>query len=205
MGFDLMEWCDKNQGICIFLLTLVVLQCTGYLTKILNMFGMEGFDDMLDGAGSVKGGLNPVVMATDPTIGTRAAVGIGNVKPSEELGHNEVQKAVTGLGRTPSTCYPQQKLKPDDLLPTDESKAIKEFNIAKPVGEGILQGVNMLDSTYHIGINTVGQSLRNANQQLRSEPPNPQVNVSPWMNTTIGPDLPRRPLEIGESCPAGSL
>ena len=101
--------------------------------------------------------------------------------------------------------HPQQKLKPDDLLPTDESKAIKEFNIAKPVGEGILQGVNMLDSTYHVGINTVGQSLRNANQQLRSEPPNPQVNVSPWMNTTIGPDLHRRPLEIGESCPEGSL
>ena len=73
MGFDLMEWCDKNQNICIFLLALVVLQCTGYLTKILNMFGLEGFDNMLDGAGSVKGGLNPVMMATDPTIGAMAS------------------------------------------------------------------------------------------------------------------------------------
>ena len=27
---------------------------------------------------------------------------------------------------------------------------------------------------------------------------NPQVNVSPWQNTTIGPDLSRRPLEAGE-------
>ena len=26
----------------------------------------------------------------------------------------------------------------------------------------------MLDSTYHVGVNTVGQSLRNANRQLRS-------------------------------------
>ena len=58
----------------------------------------------------------------------------------------------------------------------------------------------MLDSSYHVGVNTVGQSLRNANLQLRSEPPNPQGNVSPWMNTTIGPDLPRRPLEQGENC-----
>jgi hypothetical protein len=174
MGFDLMEWCNDNQNICIFILVLVVLHFTGYLTKILNMCGLEGF-----------------------AMGDFSNDGIA---ASEPVGQNEAQQAVTGLGRTPSTCYPQQKLKPEDLLPTDENKAIQEFNIAKPVGEGILQGVNMLDSSYHVGVNTVGQSLRNANQQLRSEPPNPQVNVSPWMNTTIGPDLPRRPLEVGENC-----
>jgi len=44
-------------------------------------------------------------------------------------------------------------------------------------------------------VNTVGQSLRNANYQLRSEPPNPQVQVGPWMQTTIEPDLQRRPME----------
>ena len=41
----------------------------------------------------------------------------------------------------------------------------------------------------------VNQSLRNANLNLRSEPPNPQVKVSPWLQTTIEPDLNRRPLE----------
>jgi len=171
-----MEICADNQNICIFVLLLVVLQCTGYLSKLLNMCGLEGFD-----MGDLSGGQ-------------------GNIAASEPMGQNESQQAVTGLGRTPSSCYPQQKLTPSDLLPTDENKAIQEFNIAKPVGEGILQGVNMLDSSYHVGVNTVGQSLRNANRQLRSDPPNPQVNVSPWMNTTIGPDLPRRPLEVGESC-----
>ena len=175
MGFDLMKWCNANQNVCLFLLLLIVLQCTGYLTQVLNMFGLEGFE-----LGDLSGN--------------------GTVAASEPLGQNESQQAVTGLGRTPSSCYPQQKLTPEDLLPTDESKAITEFNIAKPVGEGILQGVNMLDASYHVGTNTIGQSLRNANRQLRSEPPNPQVNVSPWMNTTIAPDLPRRPLEVGESC-----
>ena len=121
----------------------------------------------------------------------------GGIAASEPVGQNEVQQAVTGLGRTPSTCYPQQKLKPEDLLPTDENKAIQEFNIAKPVGEGILQGVNMLDSSYHVGVNTVGQSLRNANRQIRSEPPNPQVKVSPWLQSTIEADTNRKPLEIG--------
>ena len=76
-------------------------------------------------------------------------------------------------------------------------KAISEFNIAKPFGEGILQGVNMLDSSYHVGTNTVGQSLRNANRQFRSDPPNPQVKVSPWMQTTIEPDSNRKCLEVG--------
>ena len=50
---------------------------------------------------------------------------------------------------------------------------------------------------YLYGINTVGSSLRNANLQVRSEPPNPQVQVSPWLNTTIEPDLMRTPLELG--------
>jgi hypothetical protein len=39
--------------------------------------------------------------------------------------------------------------------------------------------------------------LRNPNLQLRSEPPNPQLKVSPWNQTTIESDLNRRPLEIG--------
>lgn len=45
------------------------------------------------------------------------------------------------------------------------------------------------------GLNTIGGSLRNGNQGLRSEPPNPVLTVSPWMNSTIYPDLTRRPLE----------
>jgi len=47
-----------------------------------------------------------------------------------------------------------------------------------------------------IGVNTVGQSLRNANYQLRSEPPNPQIPVSIFNQSTIAPDTNRRPLEI---------
>jgi len=43
--------------------------------------------------------------------------------------------------------------------------------------------------------------LRNANQQLRSDPPVPQVNVGPWHNTTIEADNMRVPLELG-SAPA---
>ena len=74
---------------------------------------------------------------------------------------------------------------PQDLLPKSQSM------------EGGLGNMNLLKAGYHAGINTVGSSLRNANLQVRSEPPNPQVQVSPWGNTTIQPDLMRVPLEIG--------
>ena len=56
---------------------------------------------------------------------------------------------------------------------------------------------NFLNAGFHVGINTVGQSLRNANLQLRSEPPNPQMKVSPWMQSTIEADTNRKIMEIG--------
>lgn len=46
-----------------------------------------------------------------------------------------------------------------------------------------------------VGTNTIGGSLKNANQGLRSEPPNPILAVGPWNLSTIYPDLTRRPLE----------
>jgi len=48
-----------------------------------------------------------------------------------------------------------------------------------------------------VGINTIGSSLRNANLQLRSEPIIPQAVVSPFLNSTISPDLNRKAFEIG--------
>ena len=90
--------------------------------------------------------------------------------------------------------FPKEQLGADDLLPKDDSSLWAQVN---PAGEGSLKDRNFLQSGYHIGINTVGQTLRNANQQLRSEPPNPQQKVSPWLQSTIEPDTNRKPMEIG--------
>ena len=79
------------------------------------------------------------------------------------------------------------------ILPSNNNSMWNQVN---PSGEGTLKDRNFLQSGYHIGINTVGQTLRNANLQLRSEPPCPQVKVSPWMTSTIEPDVSRRPFEI---------
>ena len=112
-----------------------------------------------------------------------------------EPGKNEFNMPIEGIQTAPSNCYPQNTLTPSDLLPEGESGEIQNFNEGLPEeGEGILKGVNFLDAGFHVGVNTVGQSLRNANLNLRAEPPNPRSQVSPWMNSTIDLDLARKPL-----------
>ena len=46
-----------------------------------------------------------------------------------------------------------------------------------------------------MGTNTVSGSLKNGNQSIRAEPPNPRLAVGPWNLSSIYPDLQRRPLE----------
>ena len=94
-----------------------------------------------------------------------------------------------------NTNFPKEQLTAEELLPQNNSSDL--WAKVNPEGEGSLEGKNFLQSGYHIGINTVGQTLRNANMQLRSEPPNPQVKVSPWQQSTIEPDVGRKPMEIG--------
>ena len=120
---------------------------------------------------------NPV--AADPNSGVNEEVSPSNASSNTNA---------------PAECYPKDVLSSQDLLPAD---ANSKWAQANPNGQGSLQDKNFLNAGYHVGVNTVGQSLRNANRQLRSDPPNPQVKVSPWMQTTIEPDINRKPMEIG--------
>jgi hypothetical protein len=99
-----------------------------------------------------------------------------------------------GAAEAPAGCYPRDQLTPSELLPRDMNSIWAEQN---PMGPGSLKGKNFLSAGALIGVNTVGQSLRNANLQVRSEPPNPQVPVSIFNQSTISPDISHRPLEIG--------
>lgn len=99
-----------------------------------------------------------------------------------------------GAADAPAGCYPRDQLTPSELLPKDQGSVWAEQN---PMGTGSLKGKNFLSAGALIGVNTVGQSMRNANLQVRSEPPNPQVAVSIFNQSTISPDISHRPLEIG--------
>jgi hypothetical protein len=121
------------------------------------------------------------------------------VQPSQPLGQNETFASANGVSTStqglPSACSREPVADPAELLPKDTNSQWAQLN---PTGSGDLENVNLLRSGYHMGIDTIGNSLRNSNQQLRSEPANPQLNVGPWNNTTISPDTMRVPLEIGQ-------
>lgn len=85
-----------------------------------------------------------------------------------------------------------QELTAEDLLPANE---MAHWADLYPNGTGQLQNKNFLHSGHHVGVNTTSQSLKNANLQLRSEIPNPQILVSPFLNSSYGPDLLRKPLD----------
>ena len=101
----------------------------------------------------------------------------------------------TSNSATSSIAMNKPVTNPSDLLPSDSNSVWAAMN---PVGE--MKNVSLLNPKQVVGINTQGSSLRNANLQLRSEPPNPRTNTNcPWNISTIEDDKFRKQLEIGSS------
>ena len=77
------------------------------------------------------------------------------------------------------------------LLPKEVASQ-EDFGEFAP--EDVLEGQNFLEPRAQIGFpETVGGALRNANQQVRADPPNGKEPFV-WNNSTIAPDTMRRPL-----------
>lgn len=83
---------------------------------------------------------------------------------------------------------------PQDLLPKDANSKWGELNT---LNQGTVVMPDLLEAGYHIGLDTIGQTLRNANLQERSDPIIPKMEVGPWNTSTIEPDYGRVPLEVG--------
>ena len=94
-------------------------------------------------------------------------------------------------GRTPSgqQTYSETTLSSSELLPKGQIGA--DWAAVNPVGAEDLKGQNFLQAGYHSNINVVGiaQTNRNPTYDIRSETPNPQAKVGPFLQTTIDPDL----------------
>ena len=137
----------------------------------------------------------PAAAPAAAAVGTQGFKSGGNSKKEgfADLASMEGPAAFASA-EAPAGCYPRDQLTPIELLPADQNTIYAQQN---PMGVGSLKGKNFLSAGALIGVNTVGQSLRNANLQLRSEPPNPQTPVSIFFQSTIGPDISHRPLEVG--------
>jgi hypothetical protein len=93
-------------------------------------------------------------------------------------------------GRLPGSrqTYSETTQSSSELLPKGEIGA--SWAAVNPVGMEDLKGQNFLQSSYHSNINIAGiaQTNRNPSYDIRSEQPNPQGKVGPFLNTTIDPD-----------------
>jgi hypothetical protein len=94
----------------------------------------------------------------------------------------------------PSTASPGMKKGTglaSSLLPREVASA-EDFGQFAP--EEVLKGQNFLEPRKQIGYpETIGGALRNANQQIRKDPPNPKAPFV-WNNSTIVPDTMQRGL-----------
>ena len=136
---------------------------------------------------------------TPPALNDSASAPVDNqVKAAMPIGMNSGPSSANGLqtitGGT-GNCANKPSTNPSDLLPKDNNNQWGDVN---PSGSDELSNVNLLKAGFHAGSDTVGGTLRNANLQVRSEPPNPRTLTGcPWNTSTIEPDTMRRGLEIG--------
>jgi len=202
---------DQNLIVGLVVLAVVVLALYAYAPKlkgVLSGLGLEGFADAPGKKQMIKtpapnGGMGgnkmnttgPAALAAQhakkvpaPAAPGKTAEGFADfASVGDSMGPVPMAAA-----HKPQGCYPREQLNPMELLPSDPNSQWAQVN---PQGAGDIQGKNFLSAGALIGINTIGQSLRNANLQLRAEPPCPQVIVSPWGQSTIEPDLIRKSLE----------
>uniref|UniRef100_A0A6C0I0E2 Minor capsid protein P11 C-terminal conserved region domain-containing protein n=1 Tax=viral metagenome TaxID=1070528 RepID=A0A6C0I0E2_9ZZZZ len=134
-----------------------------------------------------------------------AMTGSGHVKPAtpkDLLSNNDhvVNEQATAVESFDMPTMPtmhsssSSTTNTSDLLPLDQNSQWASLN---PVNGGNVAMPDLLQAGYHIGLDTIGQTLRNANYQYRSDPIIPKVDVGPWNQSTIEADYGRVPLEIG--------
>lgn len=107
-------------------------------------------------------------------------------QPTHSKGGNE-QPVESVQGRHPSSqsTYSETTLSAGELLPKGGLGA--SWAAVNPSSMGDMKGQNFLDAGYHTNtaIAGVAQTNRNASWDVRSEPPNPQSKVGPFLQTTI--------------------
>ena len=142
----------------------------------------EGLEmDQLAGALGVQGPLSDSGPHGQPNVPSG-----GNAQPTEQ---------VQGSHPSSRSTYSENTLSAGELLPKGEIGA--SWAAVNPAAVGDLKGQNFLEAGYHTNtaIAGVSQTNRNASWDIRSENPNPQAKVGPFLNTTIAPNPFKRGLD----------
>jgi hypothetical protein len=156
-----------------------VIILVAFLVLIWALYYYSGSKSMIVDRMSDGSVMGPVTAPTDPTSSTAPTAPKVNAA-----------SAPSGYSSQPVVSNPS------DLLPKDANSQWASLNPSS-MNQGDILMPDLLQAGYHIGLDTIGQSLRNANLQLRSDPIIPKSDIGPWNQSTIEPDLGRVPLELG--------
>lgn len=164
-----------NDGIMNAVIAMAACGILVYIVYAYNKSRTDGFDNGMLMA-PVEGGAPSAIVIEDPVY---HPVDYPQPQPAE----------------APVDCFPKDRLTTADLLPKDAVN--EQWAQANPAGQGDVSDQNYLTAGSMVGLDTIGSSLRIPSLDLRSTPLNPQTTVSVWNQSTVTPDLSRRPLEIG--------
>jgi len=95
-----------------------------------------------------------------------------------------------------ATCGSNQNCEPEDLFDVDKylpQEVNDDWFEVQPEPISV-KNRHLINITKPIGINTIGTSLKNASYDLRSSPSVPKFTVSPWLQSSIEPDINIKPL-----------
>jgi hypothetical protein len=95
-----------------------------------------------------------------------------------------------------ATCGSNQNCEPEDLFDVDKylpQEVNDDWFEVQPEPISV-KNRHLINITKPIGINTIGTSLRNASYDIRGAPSNPKFVVSPFLNSSIEPDVNLKPL-----------
>ena len=127
------------------------------------------------------------VFEEDITGGTETPTVSGNDLDAPSVFDKSEQQDVTRTNMNKLMQENNEKkvlFKADELLPNDVNKDWFETDFTK--AKVRVDQDNLINTErYVVGVNTVGQSLKNASYDLRAAPPNPKVTVSPWNQSSI--------------------
>lgn len=155
---------------------IIIFVVLGVLLFFLMSYSEEKYS-FADGMDSGMNGPLPLPRERDPSKQMDAVAPSAAVQPVAQGGYTS-----------------QNVVNPKDLLPVDHNETFSSLN---PVNQANPMTPDLLQAGYHIGLDTIGQTMKNPNLQLRSDPYIPKAAVGPWNQSTYEPDLMRVPLEVG--------
>jgi len=176
-----------KKWIPIIILLVICFVLVGY-----SSYKGTVLDRMTNGSASWGGAQAPTVNSTG-MAGSPPVLSMPDV-PAKVNSPDMMAPSASASASANNSNYKMNPVaNPSELLPKDQNSQWAALN---PVG-GNVPVPDLLQAGYHVGLDTIGQTLKNPNYQLRSDPIIEKKDIGPWMQSTIEPDYGRIPLEVG--------